>query len=185
MKKPAPAPGHSAMFAALLCLALVSSTQIAAAQSRPFIEARANSVLIPSDSPTSAGTSSHTPATELLREIDDPHTGAHWLLYRDRAHPAGPERLVLADAVHARPSRALSARSGPASTAPPIIHPGDPVTLEEHTPIVEAHLQAIALGPASVGSLFRLRLAIGGKVMLAIAIAPGRAVLPPQPEAEP
>src|ERR1039458_10642181 len=36
---------------------------------------------------------------EIVREIDDPHTGHSWLLVRNDRHPGGPGRLVLA-AVH-------------------------------------------------------------------------------------
>src|ERR1017187_10219314 len=35
---------------------------------------------------------------QVLRVIDDPHTGARWLLVRDGIYPAGPGRLLLAEA---------------------------------------------------------------------------------------
>jgi hypothetical protein len=35
---------------------------------------------------------------EVVREIDDPHTGQRWLLVRDGQQPGGPGRLLLAGA---------------------------------------------------------------------------------------
>jgi hypothetical protein len=67
-----------------------------------------------------------------------------------------------------------------------VIHAGDRVILEESTPVVEARLEAVAMGPALSGSFFRARLTMGGHVVLAFAIAPGQATLeatpPPQRE---
>lgn len=124
--------------------------------------------------------------SELLREIDDPNLGRRWLLYRDSGHPGGPGRLVLAGSM--APDRShisASGSEGIASTSRPVIRGGDPVVLEESTPIVDARLQAIALGPALEGSRLKVRLAIGGKVVAAIAIAPGRVELAPQLEGQP
>ena len=55
-----------------------------------------------------------------------------------------------------------------------------PVIVEEHTAVVEARLEAMALGPAAVGGAFRARLRMGGKVVRAVALGPGRAVLEPE-----
>src|ERR1035437_3168930 len=33
---------------------------------------------------------------EVVREIDDPQNGARWLLVRNKEHPGGPGRLILA-----------------------------------------------------------------------------------------
>jgi hypothetical protein len=49
------------------------------------------------------------------------------------------------------------------------------VVVEEHGAVVEAYLEATALEPALKGLPLNLRLTIGGKVIRAVAIAPGRA----------
>ena len=36
------------------------------------------------------------PLGNVIREIDDPHSGDRWLLLRDPNRPGGPGRLVLA-----------------------------------------------------------------------------------------
>jgi flagella basal body P-ring formation protein FlgA len=66
-----------------------------------------------------------------------------------------------------------------------VIHPGDRVVVEEHTATVEARLEAIALEAAAIGSPVNARLKIGGKVVRAVAIAPGRAALAHAEEARP
>jgi hypothetical protein len=72
-----------------------------------------------------------------------------------------------------------------AETEATIVRAGDRVVIEENTPIVEARLEAVALGPALIGSSFRARLSIGGYIVQAVALAPGRASLEAQnrPEA--
>jgi hypothetical protein len=112
---------------------------------------------------------------ELIREIDDPHSGARWLLYRDRAHPAGPGRLLLARTGQASPSHLWAGRAGLRSQ--PAIHSGDAVVLEEDSPVASARLQAVALGSADKDSSVRIRLQIGGRVVQAIAEGPGRVSL--------
>jgi flagella basal body P-ring formation protein FlgA len=69
----------------------------------------------------------------------------------------------------------------------PIIHAGDRLLVEERTATVEAHLEAVALGPASEGEPLRVRLLLGGKTMEARALGPGRAVIKASgaPSAEP
>ena len=49
--------------------------------------------------------------------------------------------------------------------------------VEEHTPVVDARLEAVALNPAMAGSVFNVRLSVGGRTMRAVALGPGRAVL--------
>ncbi len=110
-------------------------------------------------------------AGEIVREIDDPHTGSRWLLMRDLSHPGGPGRLLLAGEFrnHLRPSQP--------GVEPPrtVIRAGDRLVVEENTAVVEARLEAVALGPAVVGSPLDVRLKIGGKVVRAVALGPGRA----------
>lgn len=119
---------------------------------------------------------------EIIREIDDPSTGDRWLLQRNEQNPGGPGRLVL---VAAHPSAHLGAsaqaaeKSGEARRLP-IIHAGDRLIVEEHTAVVDAVLEARALNPAAQGSTLEVRLTIGGNVVRAVALAPGRAALQPQ-----
>ncbi|MGH9563881.1 MAG: hypothetical protein ACRD3S_20700 [Terracidiphilus sp.] len=122
---------------------------------------------------------------EVLREIDDPATGQHWLLVRDLIHPAGPGRLVLAP----RPICGEKKDCIPKQRIPggvlPVIHMGDTVTVEEHTPVLDMRLQAVALEPSLQGALFKVRLKIGGKVVRVRAVAPGHALIPPENEGKP
>jgi hypothetical protein len=110
-----------------------------------------------------------------VRVIDDPYSGDRWLLVRDPSHPGGPGRLLLVSAVRRGPLN--PGHAGPEIEAPaPLIRPGDRVVVEENTPVVEARLEAVALGPAQPGSTFNVRLAVGGRVVRVVAVGPGRAV---------
>jgi len=144
---------------------------------------------------------------EVVREIDDPHTGQRWLLLRDGQQPGGPGRLLLAGQAQAEraPSGQVQTRqsqagpvqtetiwkepdsaSGQIAAAPvelrflPVIHAGDRLVVEEHTPVVDALLEARALNPATQGSAFEARLSIGGRVVRVVALGPGRAELQPE-----
>ena len=123
---------------------------------------------------------------EVLREIDDPATGDLWLLVRDPARPAGPGRLLLV-----RHGTRLTAGAGGKTLTParvvaqPIVRAGGQVLVEEHTPVVEARLEAVALEPAVQGAAFRARLTIGGTVVRVTAVSPGHAVLSATSEVEP
>jgi len=144
---------------------------------------------------------------EVVREIDDPHTGQRWLLVRDGQLPGGPGHLLLAGQAQAErvPSGQVQTRqsqAGPVQTetikkepgnasgqivaAPvelrflPVIHAGDRLVVEEHTPVVDALLEARALNPATRGSELDARLSIGGRVVRVVALGPGRAELQPQ-----
>jgi hypothetical protein len=115
---------------------------------------------------------------EIVREIDDPHTGDRWLLMRNDRSPGGPGRLVRITA-----HRATTGASSPAAGLEekqqlvPVIRAGDRLVVEEHTSVVDAALEACALNPAALGSALDVRLTIGGKVMRAVALGPGRAAL--------
>ncbi|MDR3725795.1 MAG: hypothetical protein P4K86_02010 [Terracidiphilus sp.] len=126
----------------------------------------------------------------VVREIDDPHLGVRWLLMRDRNHPAGPGRLVLS----ATPNRPVGqGESGgtlsPIATEMPfartVIRAGDRLVVEENTTVVEARLEAVALGNATLGSTFDVRLKLSGKLARVVALAPGRAAFQAQTEARP
>jgi len=115
----------------------------------------------------------------IIREIDDPHLGDRWVLMRNPAYPAGPGRLVLAAAGLSGVRQSGAEGSSPAP-ALPVIHTGDRLIVEENTALVAARLEAVALGPASPGSLLKVRLAIGGGVVRAVALSPGRAAFAPE-----
>ena len=122
----------------------------------------------------------------IFREIVDPYSRARWVLLRDAAHPEGPGRLVPAkpgDDLHAPADRGEMSELTPSVVAP-CIHVGDRVVVREHTAAAEVTLEAVAMEPAATGSLFHVRLRVGGKVVRAVAVAPGRAELARAVEAE-
>jgi hypothetical protein len=125
-------------------------------------------------------------SSEVIREIDDPHTGDRWLLEPNLTHPEGPGRLVrLVGTGPGAGDRAgvVSSRNGAALVA--VIRAGDRLIVEENTAVVEARLEAVALGAAAPGSTFNVRLRIGGRVLRAVALGPGRAALAPVNGIEP
>lgn len=126
-------------------------------------------------------------AGRVVREIDDPHSGARWLLMRDRDNPAGPGLLVLV-AVAGRQNGqggTISTTSSELIPPRPVIRAGDRLVVEENTAVIEARLEAVALDPATLGSVFDARLKVGGKVVRVVALAPGRAAFQAQTEVRP
>ncbi len=123
---------------------------------------------------------------QVLRRIEDPSTGDLWLLLRDPGRPAGPGRLVLArqrtDTHEAMPGGAAQLLT---AKKRPVIQTGDALTVEEHTAVVDARLEAVALEPAAKGAHFKVRLKIGGKVVRVVAISPGCAGFAPDGEVAP
>jgi hypothetical protein len=121
-------------------------------------------------------------AGEIVREIDDPHTGDRWLLMRNDANPGGPGRFTLVTAGRTPASGGFAQPANPATPVrlQPVIRLGDRLIVEEHTAVVDARLQARALNSAALGSVFNVRLAIGGRVVRAVALGPGRAALKPE-----
>jgi hypothetical protein len=120
---------------------------------------------------------------QLVREIDDQQCRTRWLLLRDDSNPGGPGRLVLVQSAHdGSTSRPASGAAGELAAAPqkPVIHAGDRLVIEQETPQISARLEAVALAPALAGRLFRARLRMGGKIVEAVALAPGRAALEPE-----
>jgi len=143
-------------------------TSLAAVQApldnRPWPSARVSSA--PKGAP-------EMPARDtILREINDPNTGARWLLVRGSDQPGAPGRLIMA-AIPAG-SSVRPAELTPAVTLP-VIHTGDRLIVEENTALIQARLEASALGPAAVGSPLKVRLLLGGAVVRAVALGPGRA----------
>jgi hypothetical protein len=116
---------------------------------------------------------------EIVREIDDPHTGERWLLMRNMEFPGGPGRFVLATADR-KVARGASGRlidQLDEAQVIPVIRTGDWLIVEEHTAVVDAILEARALNPASAGAPLDVRLTIGGNVVRVVALGPGRAAL--------
>jgi hypothetical protein len=128
----------------------------------------------------------------LVREINDPHNGDHWFLIRDSSRPGGPGRMVLAGATSEQARRQGANVASPAASRQlnvprpiPVIHSGDRVIIEEDTVRVDVRLQAVALGPAVNGSPLNVRLTIGGNVVRAVALGPGRVAFAPETAARP
>jgi len=132
----------------------------------------------------------------VTREIYDAATGTRWLLLRDASDPGGPGRMVLiasADEGSREVAGSESKRTSVPHAANPIaspaidrvIHAGDALVVEEHSLLVDARLEAVALGSAVVGSEFEARLKIGGKTVHVMALGPGRAALMPERKAQP
>ncbi len=186
----------------LLCLGLLSGVRAPArAQAAPAAQPPASpgstgpQVLLVSTGHLPAASPVGIPAAVAgrpLRAIDDPCTGARWLLVRDGNNPAGPGRLLLVveprnAAGQGSSDGAMAARTTMAKLALliPVIRAGDRLVVEEDTPRVEARLEAVALGPAAAGSGLEVRLRIGGRVVRAVALAPGRAAFAPETEVRP
>jgi hypothetical protein len=142
-----------------------------------FLGVCAGAVFAQNGAPLSASPGSHPRA---IKEIDDPATATRWLLFR-AGRAGGPGRLVTAQT---RPS---GEQAGPdvSGEAPlrVVIRGGDRLVIEGRTPVSEERLEATALGPAAIGSVFEARLAVGGACVHAIALGPGRAEIHAENEA--
>jgi hypothetical protein len=115
--------------------------------------------------------------SRVLREIDDPTSGRRWLLMGDKTHSGGPGRLEPAPPgtdPGAAGRHTIAPRAGQISS---MIRPGDKLVVEEHSPTTDAYLEGVALGLAGQGTALNVRLSIGGRVVRAVAVAPGRATL--------
>lgn len=117
------------------------------------------------------------------RLVVDPWTGTRWLLASNPAAPGGPGLLVPEAAVPA----ASGIPAGPAPlVAPPVlvIRAGDRLVVDASTPVVTAQLTAVALAPATVGSIFLARCTGGAHPVRLVALGPGQARLAPPVFAE-
>jgi hypothetical protein len=154
-------------------------------QAQTLAEGRAQ-VIVSSGGLLAEG-SSIQPQGQIYREIDDPHTGDRWLLLRNEEFPGGPGRLVrVAASGHVAggaPGQSVGQPVAAVTPVLPVIRSGDRVIVEEHTDVADARLEARALKPAAVGTVFEARLMIGGRVVRVVALGPGRAVF--EPEARP
>ena len=131
--------------------------------------------------PLSSGTRSagNIEQSEITREIDDPSSGGHWLLVQNADHPGGPGRLFLVNRDAPSELPAILGHYPPARALVPVIRAGDALIVEEHTKVVDARFEGIALGPARTGETFRIRVRLGGTVLRAVATGSGHAVLEP------
>jgi hypothetical protein len=121
---------------------------------------------------------------QVFRKIDDPHSGEIWLLLRDLVKPGGPGRLVPAAQSANVPGSARQDLTQPIKSAP-VIRAGAQVLVEEHSERVDSRLEAVALSAAAKGERLKVRLTIGGNVVVVVASAPGRAFLEPESERQP
>jgi hypothetical protein len=118
-----------------------------------------------------------------VRIIDDPGTGHRWLLVQQVAHPEAPALLPQMPDNHSCSELPLEdfERQSPATAnrklARRVIHPGDFVILSEDTPVSDARLEATALQPAATGEALTVRLKLGGRLLRAVATAPGHAMV--------
>jgi hypothetical protein len=117
---------------------------------------------------------------EVVREIDDPHTGQHWILMRDAVHPGGPGALVLEGSLlnGGRFEAAIN-------QVHPVIRAGDRVTVEQSSAKFDLKLGGIALYPAAQDAPLKVLLEISGKVVPAAVLGPGRTVLIAEKEFRP
>lgn len=117
----------------------------------------------------------------IIRVIRDPHTGVCWLLEQGTGRPGGPGRMIQETLEQIPLISAASTTNSSASALlaaqKAVILAGDQVIVEEHSGQVDARLEAVALAPARAGARLNVRLTIGGKILRAIAIGPGRATL--------
>lgn len=130
--------------------------------------------------------------SQVLRVIEDRSLGNRWILCRDLEHPGGPARLLLVatagqEAVADSPSGIVPGNGHvPVQAAPrlpqAVIHSGDRMVVEEHSAFADARLAGLALESGVPGDSLRIRLEIGGRVVRAVALAAGRALLLPEGE---
>ena len=138
--------------------------------------------------PARAGELQSTQTAEtsgIAREIDDPSSGDRWLLIRSADHPEGPGHLLPVNRDQPPDFLAIVGHNLLAGALVPMIRAGDALIVEEHTAVVDARFEAVALGPARPGEAFRVRLKLGGAMVRAVATGPGRAALAPDREPRP
>ena len=123
----------------------------------------------------------------VIRSFEDVGTHQSWTVVQDKKRPAAPARLVGPTILHG--GRASAEESGEAllqMASRLIIHAGDSLIVDEHTAIVDARLEATALGAAARGERLKVRLKTGDRIVPAIAMEPGQAeILSPIREARP
>lgn len=147
----------------------------------PALMLAAQSEVGPRARVASAAPEATTTTVEIVKVIDDPQTGKRWLLLKNQQHPGGPGQLVPVDASLTTVAGQI-ARPLPSQ---PMIRSGDPVVVEEQTPLLEARYEAVALCSAAKGKAMNVRLKVNGKVLHAVALGPGRVALAAVPGGRP
>lgn len=113
------------------------------------------------------------------RETDD--LGSRWILTRDPVHPGAPGRWCRLAEEHrdpgTPPKTARVESQSTAATRPVVIHGGDRLIVVDHSAVVEARFDAVALDAAIVGAESHARLRFNGKIVRVVAVGPGRATL--------
>jgi hypothetical protein len=133
--------------------------------------------------PAVLGPGSAIESATIYREIDDPTSRERWLLIRSTDHSGAPGNLILIPSDRSPKGAGIFHQNQPLPA--PVIRAGDALILEEHTRIVDARLEAIALGPARTGAVLRARLKLGGRVVRAVASGPGSAIIAENTEQQP
>jgi hypothetical protein len=135
-----------------------------------------------------SGTSQRGTNSVAVRILKDPALIAScWLLERDPTHPEGPPRWRQVPSREPGDSIPLNRPVTGIVTdrAPAVIRSGDQLTIEEDSKLVEARLQAVALESAGPGEILAVRLRSTGKIIRAVAVAPGRGVFAQESEERP
>lgn len=129
----------------------------------------------------SAGPSGNSSRYRAIRAFEDPSTHRRWMLLQDMTQPAAPGLLASAWGSDggARSDEIDDLRVATCVPSPAItvIRAGDAVVIAKHSRVVDAELEAIALGRAAVGEPLRVCLKRGGHILSVIADGPGRATL--------
>ena len=117
-----------------------------------------------------------------IRIFEDPSTHLRWTLLQNLSRPAVPARLIRAsnNPNCAATSAVECGLPGAVSFQPaadPVIHVGDALIIAEHTQVLDAQLEATALGQAAAGEPLRVRLKSSGHILFVVADGPGRATM--------
>ena len=168
---------HAKVLGEMILAGAILSVAFAQTAGRPT-PSQAGSFKPPAADPNIASTS-------IVREINDPHSGVRWLLLVNALHPGEPGRMVRADTFRGEFQKPKAAGQKAPALFQLAIHAGERVIVEEHSQVVDARLDAVALNPAAVGGVVRVRLAVGGRVVRALAVDTGRVALDEGKEGRP
>lgn len=159
-----------------IAVAILTTGLVAAIGQHVSRAAPAGQMIVLSNSPSN-----------VVREIVDPATGDRWLLECDPTSPGGPGRLVrVVPGEDGRPQTADGRGHNEEKVLPPrVVRASDRVVVEEHTAVMDAKLEGVALSGARTGATLQVRLKIGGKVVSAVALGPGRVAVTPVTGAQP
>lgn len=112
-------------------------------------------------------------APPAVEAIQDPATGYGWELVR--GPDGGPGRWIRSAAPPSFNRGAGEAKRR--CEASPVIRAGERLLVAEDTPRARVRMVVVALEPACLGRTLRVRAAIGGRVLRAVALGAGRARL--------